>query len=69
MKTTRQVILRQDEDGYWNAECPSLPGCFSQGDTLDEAIINIREAIQAYIESLEKHGEPIPDENMISTVE
>jgi predicted RNase H-like HicB family nuclease len=50
------------EDGYWVAECPSLPGCISQGETHDEAIANIKEAIALYIESLEAHGETVPDE-------
>ena len=54
MTTTRQIIFRQDEDGYWNKECPSLPRCFSQGDTFDECVSNMKEAIEAYIESLEK---------------
>ncbi|MDH7574107.1 MAG: type II toxin-antitoxin system HicB family antitoxin, partial [Clostridia bacterium] len=40
----RQVILRPGEDGYWVAECASLPGCISQGNTKEEAIANIREA-------------------------
>jgi len=55
-----RVIIEQDEDGMFVAEAPSLPGCISQGTTRDEALVNIREAIQAYIESLEKHNEPVP---------
>jgi predicted RNase H-like HicB family nuclease len=43
-------------------EVPSLPGCYSQGDTYDEAIANIREAIDLHIESLIAHGEEIPDD-------
>jgi predicted RNase H-like HicB family nuclease len=62
---TRQVILHAEDDGYW-VEVPSLPGCVSQGNTKAEAIANIKEAIEAYIESLQKHGEPIPDENVVS---
>jgi len=50
----RQVVLHPGEDGYWVAECPSLPGCVSQGKTKEEAIANIREAIAAYVEALEK---------------
>jgi predicted RNase H-like HicB family nuclease len=50
----RQVVLYPGEDGYWVAECPSLPGCVSQGKTKEEAIANIREAIVAYVEALEK---------------
>jgi len=55
-----RVIIEQDEDGMFIAEVPSLPGCISQGTTRDEAVVNIREAIQAYIESLQKHNEPVP---------
>jgi len=48
----RQVIIFPGEDGFWVAECPSLPGCISQGKTKEEAIANIREAINLYIEVL-----------------
>lgn len=48
------------EDGYWVAECPSLPGCISQGQSREEAVQNIREAIADYIEVLEEVGESIP---------
>lgn len=58
----RQVILYTDEDGYWIAECPSLPGCNSQGDTREEALANIREAIEGYIEALEADNLPVPPE-------
>ncbi len=58
----RQVILYPGEDGYFVAECPSLPGCISQGKTREEAIENIREAIQLYIEVLEEKGQPVPVE-------
>ncbi len=54
------ITLETDEDGYIVAECPSLPGCLSQGHTRDEAIANIREAITGYLASLRKHGEPMP---------
>ncbi len=50
----RQVIIYPGEDKYWIAECPSLPGCISQGRTKEEAINNIREAIQGYISALEE---------------
>ena len=56
----RQVIIKPGEDGYWVAECPSLPGCISQGQSRKEAIQNIREAIEGYIEVLEEEGDPIP---------
>jgi len=58
----RQIILFRGEDGYWVAECPSLPGCISQGKTREEAIKNIREAIQGYIAALEEDGLKIPEE-------
>lgn len=54
------VTLEQDEDGYIVASCPALRGCHSQGRTREEAIANIKEAIQGYIASMRKHGEPIP---------
>ena len=55
-----RVLIEQDEDGMFVVECPNLPGCISQGKTRDEALANIRDAIQGYLASLEKHGEPIP---------
>lgn len=55
-----RVIIRADEDGVFVAECPSLPGCISQGSTRDEAKENIAEAIAGYVESLEARGEPVP---------
>lgn len=58
----RQVILHPGEDGYWVAECPSLLGCVSQGQTKEEAIANIKEAIQGYIAALEEDGLPVPEE-------
>jgi predicted RNase H-like HicB family nuclease len=48
-----KVVLEEDEEvGGYVVSCPSLPGCFSQGDTMDEALENIKEAIQACLESL-----------------
>jgi predicted RNase H-like HicB family nuclease len=64
--TERRIILYPGEDGYFVVECPSLPGCISQGKTREEAIENIKEAIALYIESLEAHGEPIPEEHVES---
>jgi predicted RNase H-like HicB family nuclease len=54
------VILHPGEDSYWVAKCPSLPPCISQGKTREEAIENIREAIQLYLEVLQEEGRPIP---------
>jgi predicted RNase H-like HicB family nuclease len=59
----RQVMMYQDEDGYWIVECPSLKGCVSQGRTKSEALTNIKEAITGYIAALEADGLPIPEEN------
>jgi predicted RNase H-like HicB family nuclease len=50
----RKVILYPGEDGYWVVECPSLPGCISQGKTKAEATANIREAIEGYEATLEE---------------
>ena len=55
-----RVIIEPDEDGVFVAECPSLPGCVSQGRTRDEAIANVRDAIAGYLASLKKHDEPVP---------
>ena len=55
-----RIIIEQDEDGVFIAECPSLPGCISQGKTRQESVKNIQDAIKGYLESLKKHNEPIP---------
>ena len=55
-----RVIIEPDEDGVFVAECPSLPGCVSQGSTRAEAVDNIRDAISGYLASLTKHNEPVP---------
>ena len=55
-----RVIVEPDEDGVFVAECPALSGCVSQGTTREEALANIRDAIQGYLHSLEKHGDPLP---------
>ena len=55
-----RVVFEPDEDGVFVAECPTLPGCISQGATRDEALVNIKDAISGYIASLRKHGEPVP---------
>ena len=56
-----KIVLEPDtEDGGYVVHCPALPGCSSQGDTREEAIHNIREAIEAYLESLKMDNLPIP---------
>lgn len=59
------VILEREEDGGYHAFCPTLKGCHTQGDTLEEALANVREAIAAYLESLQKHGEILPVEDIL----
>ena len=59
------IILEREADGGFHAYCPALKGCHSQGDSLDEATENIREAIQVYLESVADHGEPIPKEDLL----
>ena len=63
-KLSRQVIIEPDETGGYVVSCPSLPGCHSQGETIDEALANIREAIELYIEVLEEDGEPVPPDDL-----
>ncbi|MBS3113822.1 type II toxin-antitoxin system HicB family antitoxin [Candidatus Woesearchaeota archaeon] len=55
-----RVVVEEDEDGIFVAECPSLPGCISQGKSRKEALNNVKDAIKGYLESLKKHNEPIP---------
>ena len=47
------VVVEQDEEGYYVAEVPALPGCLSQGKTHEEAIANIKEAIEGWLEVME----------------
>jgi predicted RNase H-like HicB family nuclease len=53
------VTIDRDEDGVWIAECPSIPGCVSQGTTKDEAVENIKEAIQLCLEVRAEKGIPL----------
>ena len=53
------TTLERDEEGVWVAECPSIPECVSQGDTRDEALANIREAIAACLEERADRGMPL----------
>ena len=56
------VFYEQAGEGGYVASVPSLPGCHTQGETLEEAERNVKEAITLYLESLAAHGEPIPEE-------
>jgi len=59
------AIFETQPDGGYHASCPALPGCHSEGDTLEQAIENIREAIAVYLESLQAHGESFPIEDIL----
>ncbi|MBN2354576.1 type II toxin-antitoxin system HicB family antitoxin [candidate division KSB1 bacterium] len=58
-----QVLFNPQEEGGYTVTVPALPGCISEGDTFDEALANIKEAIALYLESLQADGLPIPPEN------
>jgi predicted RNase H-like HicB family nuclease len=64
----RQVIVYPGEDGFWVAECPSLPGCVSQGESRELAIVNIREAIDGYILALQEDKLEVPPERFDALV-
>jgi antitoxin HicB len=55
-----EVVLTPEDGGGYSVSVPSLPGCVSQGETREEALAMIREAIEGYLESLQAHGDPIP---------
>jgi predicted RNase H-like HicB family nuclease len=62
MKQKYTVLLEPQPEGGYHVFCPSLPGCHSEGETVEEALANIREAIEVYVESLVAHGEAVPSE-------
>jgi len=62
----RQVFIYSGMDGFWVAECPSLAGCISQGETKEEALFNIKEAIEVYVEALIEDNLPVPEESFNS---
>ncbi|MGI5938818.1 MULTISPECIES: type II toxin-antitoxin system HicB family antitoxin [Methanoculleus] len=55
------VIQKAEEGGFW-AEVPALPGCYSQGETVEETLENIREAIEGHVEALRQEGQGVPPE-------
>ena len=63
------VIEKEAEDEGYSAYSPSLPGCFSNGRTIEEAKRNMREAIQQHVEALLSHGEPVPQNERLVHVE
>ncbi|TAH49384.1 MAG: type II toxin-antitoxin system HicB family antitoxin [Chloroflexota bacterium] len=63
------VVIRPGEDGYFVAECPVLPGCMSQGKTEKEALANIREAIELWLEvEAEKQARKLPKDAVLRAV-
>jgi len=64
----RQVILYRGEDDFWVAECPSLPGCISQGRDKEEALSNIKQAIEGYVLTLQEDGLPVPEDRLDAIV-
>lgn len=63
------VVVEQDEDGVYIATCPVLQGCYSQGNTYEEAVDNLKDAIHLHIEARRDVGEPVPIEVAIEKVE
>ena len=57
------VLLEPEEDGGFVASVPALPGCISQGDTREDALANIQEAIALYVEDCREAGDPVPTES------
>jgi antitoxin HicB len=55
-----EVVLQPEDEGGFSVFVPGLPGCASQGETREEALEMIKEAIEGYLESLDAHGDPIP---------
>lgn len=64
----RQALVYRGEDGWWIAEVPSLPGCHSQGKTRDEAVENVAEAAELWIESMTELGRPVPADPLSAEV-
>ena len=61
-QNTYRVLLKKEPEGGFTAQVPMLPGCITYGENMDEAIANVKEAVEVYIESLRAHNEPVPDE-------
>jgi predicted RNase H-like HicB family nuclease len=59
------ILTPDDEDGGYVAECPSIPGCVSEGETIEQAMANIKEAIEGCLESLAAHQEQLPREGAV----
>ena len=62
------VVIERDEDGVYIATCPALQGCYTQGDTYEEAMANLQDAIKLHIEARRELGEPVPFEVAVERV-
>ncbi len=65
MTVSYRVFFRKESEGGYTAIVPTLPGCVSFGETLEEAMEMVKEAIELYLESLKAHGEAVPNEDNI----
>ncbi len=63
------VVVERDEDGMYVASCPAIQGCYTQGETYEEAMENIKEVIKLHIEARKEVGDPIPIETAVEEVE
>jgi antitoxin HicB len=63
MARTFRILLTPEEEGGFSVTVPSLPGCYTQGESVEEAISMAKEAISLYVESLEAEGEAVPDDS------
>ncbi len=63
------IVVEKDEDGIFIVSCPAIQGCYTQGDTLEEAISNIKDVISLHIQARKEQGEEIPIEVMIGEIE
>jgi predicted RNase H-like HicB family nuclease len=64
-RLTLPIIIESDSDGYFDS-CPALQGCYSQGNTYEEAVVNIKDAIRLHIEDRLADGEVIPEQTTVS---
>ena len=64
-----KVVVEEDEDGMYIASCPTLQGCYTQGETVEEAIENLKDCIRLHLEARRAMKEPIPIEVLLDEVE
>jgi antitoxin HicB len=69
MRQYSVVLIPDLDDGGYTVTVPALPGCVTEGDSLEEALANVRDAIRLYIEDVEASGEPIPEERAAPLLE